>query len=141
MITPTTVSESFIRWMSSNGYGVEGESIFLNQIPDQGADGKPIDNAYWVVTAGGNVASKNVSAESIQRFSTQVFYRNKSGEEVEHNLFALNQQVNARGIFEIEGFTLYDIEATMPTDNDRDAENRRQASLVVAIQIYVNYVS
>lgn len=136
MMTPTTVSESFIKWMEDNGYGTFGTDIFLNQIPDDAQD-----NAYWVVTAGGSVTSKNVSAESIQQFSTQVFYRNTSGAEVEHKIYALNQQVNARGSFEIDGFDLYAIEATMPNDNDRDAENRRQASLVVAIQIYVNYVS
>ena len=140
-MTPTTVSESFIKWMEDNGFGTfdpSGESgdIFLNQIPDDAPD-----NAYWVVTAGGDVTSKNVSAESVQQFSTQVFYRNKSGKEVEHKLFALNQRVNARGCFSIEGFNLYDIEASMPEDNDRDVEGRRLASLVVAIQIYVSYVS
>lgn len=132
-MTPTTVSESFINWMVLEGYGTFGTDIYLNQIPE----GAP-DNAFWVVTSGGDVTQKNVSAESIQRFNTEVFYRNKSGEAVEHQMFALNQQVNARGVFDIEVFDLYDIEATMPSDNDRDAENRRQASLVVAIQIYVS---
>ena len=136
MMTPTTVSESFIKWMEDNGFGTFGTDIFLNQIPDDA-----IDNAFWVVTAGGEVASKNVSAESIQQFSTQVYYRNVSGKEVEHHLFALNQKVNTRGAFAIDGFDLYAIEATMPEDNDKDAENRPQASLVVAIEIYVSYVS
>jgi len=133
MITPTTVSESFIKWMEDNSYGTFGTDIYLNQIPDTAPD-----NAYWIVTAGGDVTQLNVTRESIQQFSTQIFYRNKSGEVVEHNLFALNQQVNARGIFAIDGFDLYSIEASMPEDNDRDAENRRQGSFVVAIQIYVS---
>lgn len=133
MTDPQTVSESFIKWMEDNGYGTFATDIFLNQIPDDA-----IDNAYWVVTAGGDVTSRNVSAESVQQFSTQVFYRNVSGEEVEHKLFALNQQVNSRTINSIDVFNLYSIEATMQQDNDKDAENRPQASLVVAIQIYVS---
>lgn len=136
MMTPTTVSESFIKWMEDNGYGTFGTDIFLNQIPENAPD-----NAFWVVTAGGDVTSRLVTPQSIQQFSTQIFYRNVSGAEVEHKLFGLNQKVNARGSFEIDGFDLYVIEATMPEDNDRDAENRRQAALVVSIQIYVNSVS
>lgn len=133
MITPTTVSESFVKWMEDNSYGTFGTNIYLNQIPDEAPD-----NAYWVVTAGGDVTRLNVTAESTQQFNTQVFYRNKSGQAVEHNLFALNQQLNARGCFTIEGFDLYSIEASMPEDNDKDVENRPQASITVAIQIYVS---
>lgn len=139
MTDPKTVSESFIKWMEDNGYGtfskdpaVKG-TIFLNQIPDDAPD-----NAYWVVTSGGDVTQLNVTRESIQQFTTEVFYRNKSGEVVEHNLFAINQRVNSRTIFEIAGFELFSIQATMPEDEDRDAESRRQGLITVAIQIYVS---
>lgn len=133
MTNPQTVSESFIKWMEDNQYGTFGTTIFLNQIPDDAPD-----DAYWVVTAGGDVTQNMVTRESIQQFSTQVFYRNKLGEVVEHNLFDLNQEVNGRRILEIAGFDLHSIEATMPEDNDRDVENRRQGSLVVSTQIYVS---
>ncbi len=141
MTDPTTVSESFIKWMEDNGYGTFNTDIFLNQIPDEDDDSEPINNAYWIVTSGGDVASRNVTAESVQQFSTQVNYRNVSGQAVERTLFELNQKINTRGCFSLDGFDLYAIEATMPEDNDKDAENRRQGSFVVAIQIYVNYVS
>ena len=136
MLTPTTVSESFIKWMEDNGYGEFNTDIFLNQVPDAS-----VNNCYWVVTAGGEVTSRLVTAQSIQQFSTQINYRNVKGEEVEHKLFELSQKVNVRGSFNIDGFDLFSIEATMPEDNDRDAENRRQGSFVVAIEIYKSYVS
>lgn len=132
-MTPKSVSESFIKWMEAKGYGTFGVDIYLNQVPDTAPD-----NAYKVISSGGDVDQLNVTRESIQAFTTQVFYRNKSNEEVEHNLFALSQRVNGRDTFEIEGFELFSISATMPEDEDRDAENRRQGSFIVAIQIYVS---
>lgn len=136
MITVTTVSESIIKWMEDNGYGTFNTDIFLNQIPDDA-----IDNAFWVVTAGGNVTSNLVTAQNRKQYSSQIFYRNVLGEEVEHTLFQLETQVNTRGCLTIDGFDVYTIESTMSNDNDRDAENRRQGSLVVTIEIYKSYVS
>lgn len=137
-MTPTTVSEAFIKWMQDNGFGSfepeDGDgTIFLNQVPNEA-----IDSAYWVITSGGPEPELLVTRESIQEFSTQVFYRNKSGEVVEHNLFALNQRVNGRDTLEIEGFELYSIRASQPEDEGKDAERRPQGSLTVAIQIYVS---
>ena len=138
MITPTTVSEAFIRWMETNGFGNASDedaeiNIYLNQIPDDAPD-----NAWWIVTGGGEVSDLLVTKESVQQFVVQVFYRDKSGEVVEHDLFALNQRVNKRGWKELEGFDLYSIQADMPEDNDKDVENRPQGTLSVAIQIYVS---
>lgn len=141
MIDTTTVSRSFIKWMQDNGYGIFGTDIFLNQIPELNDANEPINNAWWVVTAGGDVVARMVTAQSIQQFSSQVFYRNISGDDVESKLFEFNQKINARGSFNIDGFEIYSIEATMPEDGDRDAESRRQGSLVVAIEIYQSYVS
>lgn len=138
MTNPQTVSESFIKWMESKGLGEFEKTIFLNQIPDTDEDDEPIDNAYWIITAGGDVLTRNVTHEQVQQFQVQVYYRNKSGEAVEHAMFQLNQQVNAREEKIFENFDLYFIEATMPEDNDKDVENRPQASLVVAIEIYVS---
>jgi hypothetical protein len=132
-MTPKTVSEAFIRWMTANNFGIYNENVYLNLIPDDAPD-----EAWWVITSGGDVDQLNVTRESIQRFDTTVFYRNKSSEEVEHNLFALNQKVNGRDTLEIEGFDLYSISATMPEDEDSDAEYRQQGSFTVAIQIYVS---
>jgi hypothetical protein len=136
MIDPKTVSEAFIKWMEDNSYGTFGLDIFLNQVPSN-AD----DNVYWLVTAGGDVTSKLVTPQSIQSFITQINYRNTHNEEVEHKLFELSQKVNTRGCFSIEGFDIFSIEATMPEDNDRDAENRRQGLFTVTIEIYKSYVS
>lgn len=136
MTDPQTVSEAFIKWMEDNGYGTFGTDIFLNQIPDDS-----IDNAYWIVTSGGEVLSRLVTAQSIQQFSTAINYRNVKGEEVEHKLFELSQKINVRDAFYIDGFDIYSIEATMPDDNDRDAENRRQGSFAIGTQIYKSYVS
>lgn len=135
-MTPTTVSESFISWMEDNGYGTFGTDIFLNEIPDDA-----IDNAYWVVTAGGSVTRSLITAQNIKQYSVQVFYRNVSSEEVEHKLFALETQVNIPNCLNIGDFDVYTMQSTMYTNSDRDAENRRQGSLVVAIQIYKSYVS
>jgi hypothetical protein len=140
-MTPTTVSESFVKWMEDNSYGAFGESIFLNQIPDFDANQQPIDNAFWVITAGGDVRSNLVTAQNIKQYSIQVFCRNVSSEEVEHKLYQLETQVNTRGSFTIDGFEIYSIESSMSNDNDMDAENRRQGSLVVGIEIYKSYVS
>lgn len=138
MTNPQTVSESFIKWMESKGFGEFEKDIFLGQIPDTDDDDEPIDNAYWIITAGGDVTTLNVTKEQIQQFSIQVNYRNKSGEAVERNMFALNQQVNARVEKSFENFELHSIQASMPEDNDKDVENRPQALLVVAIEIYVS---
>jgi hypothetical protein len=133
MITPQTVSESLVKWMEDNGYGVFGTDIFLNQVPNNAPD-----NTFWVVSAGGSVTKSMITQESIQQFSTQIFYRNTAGAEVEHMLFNLNQQINNTNCLTIDNFYIYQIEATMPQNNDRDAENRRLASLVIATKIYVS---
>ena len=140
MTDPQTISEAFIRWMEDYGFATFGTDVFLNQIPDENG-GSYIDNAYWVITSGGDVKSRNVTAESIQQFSIQVFYRNTSGKDVERNLYALNKKVNTRDCFSLNGFELHDMTASLPEDNDRDAENRAQGSFVVDIQVYVSYIS
>lgn len=135
-MTPKTVAQAFRKWMGANGFGktdaVEG-NIYINQVPDDAQD-----NAWWLVTAGGDTPDVLVTKESIQPFVIQVFYRDKSGEVVEHDLFALNQRVNKREWKALDGFDLYSIQATAPEDNDRDVENRPQGTLSVAIQIYVS---
>jgi len=133
MTNPQTVSESIVKWLEDNGYGTFGTNIFLSQIPDDA-----VDNAFWVVSAGGSVTRNLVTQEAVQQFSTQVYYRNTSGAEVDHKLFALNQAVNNTIGLQLDGFEVYAIEATMPQDNDRDAENRRYGSMVIATQIYVS---
>lgn len=135
-MTPNTVSKAFRQWISAHGFGNADEeegNIYINQIPDDAPD-----NAWWLVTAGGDVSELLVTKESIQEFVIQVFYRDKSGEVVEHDLFALNQSVNKREWKELNGFDLYSIQASMPEDNDKDVENRPQGTLSVAIQIYVS---
>ena len=141
MINPETVSEAFIKWMEDNGYGTFDVDIFLNQIPDVDENDEPINNAYWIITSGGDVTQKNITAESVQQFTVDVFYRNKSGRLVEKTLFELSRKVNSRDCLMLNGFEVHDIEASLPEDNDRDAENRRQGSFSVDMQIYVSYVS
>jgi hypothetical protein len=135
-MTPKKVSKSFVEWMEANSYGTFGTDIFINQVPDSA-----IDNAYWVVTAGGDVAANLVTAQNIKEYVIQVNCRNTSGEAVDDNLNALETQVNTRGCFTIDGFDIYSIESSMPDDNDRDAENRRQGLLNITIKIYKSYVS
>lgn len=135
-MTPKTVSQAFRKWMGANGFGTlagDEANIYINNVPDDAPD-----KSWWIVTAGGDVSNLLVTKESVQQFVIQVFYRDKSGEVVEHDLFALNQSVNKREWKELEGFDLYSIQAGMPEDNDKDVENRPQGSLSVAIQIYVS---
>ena len=135
-MTPTTVARAFRQWMGANGFGTltgPEANVYINNVPDDAPD-----NSWWIVTGGGDVNELLVTKESIQQFVVQVFYRDKSGEVVEHDLFALNQRVNKRGWKELEGFDLYSIQADMPEDNDKDVENRPQGTLSVAIQIYVS---
>lgn len=136
MISPTTVSASFIKWMEDNGYGTFNTNIFLNQIRSDAQD-----SAYLVTTAGGDVRSNLVTAQNIKQYVIDVTCRDASGEAVENNLYNLETAINTRGSFTIDGFEIYSISSTMSEDLDRDAENRRQGAITVTIEIYKSYVS
>lgn len=133
-MSPTTTSEIFIDWMNKNGLGVFGSDIFLNQIPKEAND-----SAYWIVTSGGDVTQKLVTGESVQLFNVAVNYRSRSGDDVEKRLHAVSRVINNRATFELSGVEIFSAEASMPEDNDIDAENRKQGSFVVRLEIYVSY--
>lgn len=48
MTEPQTISENFISWLETNGFGTFNTNIYLNLIPNSAPD-----DAFWVVTAGG----------------------------------------------------------------------------------------
>jgi hypothetical protein len=127
-----TVSEAFVAWLVGKGIGTFGTDLFLSQVPDDAPD-----EAYWVITAGGSPISKNRTGEKIKQYFISTYYRSTKGQDVEKNLFRLEELLNCASCVNLEGFEIVEIEATQfPSDVDLDNEERRVGFLQANIKIY-----
>ena len=127
-----TVSQSFIHFLEGQLNIVFGADLFLNQVPETAPD-----EAWWIITNGGNRIQKLPSGEQVKQYSILVNQRNRSGKTLEESMFALEELLNCSSCVKLEGFEVYDIEATQfPSDSDLDDESRRVGMLSANIKIY-----
>lgn len=132
MNNPETVSESFIKWLENNGVGTFGTDLYLNQVPDNAPD-----TCYWVLTNGGSPIQKMQTGEKVKQYFVSVYYRSTLGANLERSLFDLEQLINARGCFSLEGFEVIEVEANQfPSDSDLDNIRRRIGLLQANIKVY-----
>lgn len=132
MNNPETVSESFIKWLEDNSVAAFGIDLYLSQVPLEAPD-----KCYWVLTNGGSPISNNGTGEKVKQYFVSVYLRSNKAKDVERDLFALENLINAPGCLQLEGFEVIEIEATTyPTDVDLDNEQLRVGMLQVNIQVY-----
>lgn len=134
MMEVQTVSEAFIEWLQNQQVATFGENLFLNQVP---SSLQTQDSMYWIITSGGGPVQKLQSGEKVKQYFLSVYYRSRSGKEVERNLFKLEELLNCAECVQLTGFEVIEVEAQQfPSDTDLDDEERRIGFLQANIKIY-----
>ncbi len=132
MNNPQTIAERFTEWLDTEGIATFGVDLYLNQVPESAPD-----ICYWVITSGGSPIQRLRTGEKVKQYFATVHHRNISGEELEKNLFNLEQLLNEPNCLQLEGFEVVSVEASQfPSDTDLDNEERRIGMLQANIQVY-----
>lgn len=132
MNNPETISESFIHWLESQGVATFNSDLYLSQVPDSAPD-----ECYWVITSGGAPIQKLRTGEKVKQYFISLYYRSTKAEDVEKNMFKLEELLNQKGCLQLNGFETIEVEANQfPSDSDLDNEERRIGMLQANIKIY-----
>lgn len=131
-MTVDTISEAFTEFLEQEGYGVRGETLYLNKVPLDAPD-----TAYWVKTAGGSVIQKLPTGEKVKQYFVSVYLRSTSAAYVEKNLFSLEELLNCQRCVSLTGFEVQEIECqSFGQDDDIDSPERQVGFLQANIKIY-----
>lgn len=133
-----TISQVFIDYLESQGYGKFGQTLFLYRVPNSL---KTQTDLMWVIPSGGSPVSTNVSGEKQKAYQMLIYYRSNSARQVDEALSLLEEQLNCPNCVELQGFELVSIEATQfAADQDLDSENRMVGMLQVQLTVYKSCV-
>lgn len=127
-----TVTEAFVEFLETEGYGVFNADLFLGQVPLSAPD-----EAFWVISSGGNPIQKLATGEMLKQYFISVYYRSRSKEDVEKKMFALEELLNCAPCVQLTGFEVHEITAqNFGSDEDLDDARRRVGMLQANIKIY-----
>lgn len=127
-----TVSEAFIEYLQNEGVATFNTDLFIGRVPSNAPD-----TAYWVITSGGSPIQKLRTGEKVKQYFISVYYRSRSGRDIEKNLFSLEEKLNSPDCVNLTGFEVIEVECQQfPTDTDIDNEERRIGFLQANIKIY-----
>lgn len=129
-----TISEAFIEFLQSKGIATFGTDLFLNQVPNSLTTQ---DQVYWVITSGGSPIQRLRTGEKVKQYFFSVYYRSRSGKDVDRKLFTLEELLNCAECVQLTNFEVIDVQAEQfPSDSDLDDEERRVGFLQANIKIY-----
>lgn len=129
-----TISEAFVSYLQSKGVGTFGTDLFLNQVPNSLVTQ---DRVYWVITSGGSPVQVLRTGEKVKQYFLSVYYRSRSGKDLDRKLFSLEELLNSTECVQLTGFEVLSIQAEQfPSDSDLDDEERRVGFLQANIKIY-----
>lgn len=129
-----TLSQSFVKFLETKGYGIFGQNIFLFRVPNSL---KTQTELLWLIPTGGNPVSRNKTGEMIKSYQVLISLRSNSARKVDEVLNDLEEHLNCSSCVDLEGFELVDIRATqLPTDQDIDSENRMVGSIRCQLEVY-----
>lgn len=134
-----TVSEAFIQFLTSQGYGTFGTDLFLNKVPPTS---ETPEDVFWIATSGGNTVTKLPTGERVKQYFIYVRFRSPSVETVEKTMFKLEETLNSPVCIDLPPFTVYEQDAqSFASNEDNDSEERQVGSLQANIKIYKKGVS
>lgn len=129
-----TLTESFIEFLETQGIATFGQDLYLGRVPNSLKTNDPI---YWVITAGGTPLQTLSTGEKVKQYTVYIYYRSRSGKDVEQKLFFLEELLNCTRCVQLNGFETVGIEVTQfPSDQDLDSEDREVGLLQVNIKTY-----
>jgi hypothetical protein len=129
-----TITEAFIQYLENENIATFGQDIFINEVPNSK---KVKDSVYWITTSGGAPISKLRTGETIRMHAITIFYRAKSGQEVEKVLHRLGEKLSCAECIQLTGYETIDVSvAQYPATQDLDSENRKLGLLRLNIQTY-----
>jgi len=132
MTDPVTVSESFVQWLEIEGYGAFGNNLFINRIPLKA----PADS-FVITTNGGQTVRRLITGEVVKQYLIQVQYRDTSNKDVDRTLFNLEERLNAKDCFYLDGFDVdYVSTSQFASSQDIDNEELQTGLLTVNVQLY-----
>lgn len=130
----TTLSQSFVKFLTNKGYGIPGQNIYLFRVPNSK---KTETDILWLIPSGGSPIRRNRTGEMIKSYQILIYYRSNSAKKVDEVLNDLETTLNCSQCVNLEGFELVDIRVTqLPVDQDLDSENRMVGSINVQLQVY-----
>lgn len=127
-----TIKQSLAQLMEDNGFGTRGDDLFLGAVPQQAPT-----RSFWILGGGGSPVIRNQTGEKSKNYLFTVFMRNTDAENVDETLQSLEEFFNSKQCFELEDYTLIEIEASgFQTDGDIDIEGRTLGSIEVSVTTY-----
>lgn len=134
ILNPKTISQSFSNFLESKDIATSGQDLYINRVPNTKNTQESI---YWIISAGGNPISKLSTGEMIRLFAIDIYYRSKSGRQVDEKLTELNDMLCLPDCVQLEGFETIDVSVSQyPASQDLDQEDRQVGLLRVNIQTY-----
>lgn len=129
-----TISQSFVKFLENQGYGIFGQDIYLYRVPNSK---KTKTNLIWIIPSGGAPTSRNATGELIKTYQFLLYYRSVKAKNVDEVLSRLEEMLNCSNCVELEGYELVEMATTQfPADQDLDDENREVGLLQISLQVY-----
>lgn len=132
-----TLIDSFVKMLEDKGYGISGQNIFKWQLP---STLKVDTDVLWIIPSGGTPIQRNKTGELIKSYNFMIYYRNKSARKVAQVMDELETLLNCGAqCVNLEGFETIEISATtLPSDQDRNAEDTMVGMINCQINTYTN---
>lgn len=128
------ITRAFVKWLEDEGYGTFGQNIFIGGVPLEAPD-----SCLWVLSAGGNVISKNSSGEKQKNYVFSVYIRDLDQQNLYNLLQQIEEEANKKDCIELDGYEVLEVETIVfPTDQDLDNEDRSIGLLQIAVTVYQN---
>ena len=129
-----TISQSFVEFLESKGFGTFGQNIYLYRVPNSK---KTQTELFWIVPTGGTPTRRNRTGELIKAYQFSLYYRSMSAKKIDEVLNQAEEMLNCATCVQLNGFELVDIQATQfPISQDLDSEDRVVGLLQVQLQVY-----
>lgn len=129
-----TFANSFIKFMEKQGFGMFGQTLFYNRVPNSL---KTDTDLFWIIPSGGRPVRRNISSEQIKAYNVLIYYRSMHAKKVDEVLSKVEKMFNCLSCINLEDFETISISANQyATSIDLDAENRNYGFVSVEIQVY-----
>lgn len=129
-----TLTESFVEFLETQGIPTSGQDLYIGKVPNSL---KTKDPVYWIITSGGIPIQTLSTGEKIKQYTIYIYYRSRSGRDVEQKLFDLEELLNCSRCVDLNGFETVGIEVTQfPIDQDLDSEDRKVGLIQINIKTY-----
>lgn len=127
------LANSMALWLEAEGFASIGEDLFIGQAP---SSNKVPDSVWWIVAVGGT-PQRNVTGESRNTYSVQIFYRDRNYRNVYDCMHRLEKLLNCMECVKLCDFETISVSAeVLMVDQDLDSEDRKLGIIQAQIGVF-----